>query len=524
MENTNKKTIDTSDELVAVEFGMDKPEDKERDEEAGIEIDTEEESETEPSGSSSEDDEGGEPKPATKKNASVTKEGSRLPKRVSDMYTSSDWWTLWIGLISFALATAIVFLVPFEIDSDRGKYVIPQPMDWDKNPIDAWDLYGVVGLLLLLLVFGTVYILSKHCMGKIDSDKPFSMYAKGFSGMSALAVLSFWLGRQEWCSRNGLGYAIFAIVIGMILANVPLPGGDRLPDKLPWLKLVAKDGEFFIKSSLVLLAVEFSVLGRVGAEAILVAWVGSPLALVAGFLMGTRLFGMDAGISLLVAVGSTWCGASAISAVAAIVGSSSADISLSISVVAFFTVIFTFVQAYCAIGVGMPHDVAGAWIGGSVDQTGNVIASAAIISEEATEIAGITKIVLNSGLGILATIIAVWWQTRKEQQTEENEKKKISLLFIWDKFPKFVLGYLLCSGILTVALPQLEGTPEGAAFQRAVLTLNKWWFSIAFVGIGVSTSIKDLWEGALKSGIIKLYLATNLLDIAIALGLAYAVF
>jgi uncharacterized membrane protein YadS len=522
MENTNTTTTDTSDEIVAVEFGVDKPEDKERDEEAGIEIDTEEESETEPSGSSSED-EGGEPKPATK-NVAATKERSRLPKRVKDMYTSSDWWTLWIGLISFVLATAIVFLVPFEIDSDRGKYVIPQPMAWGKNPIDAWDVYGAVGLLLLMLVFGVVYILSKHCMGKIDADRPVSMYVKGFSGISALAVLSFWLGRQEWCSRNGLGYAIFAIVIGMILANVPLPGGDRLPDKLPWLKLVANDGEFFIKSSLVLLAVEFSVLGRVGAEAILVAWVGSPLALVAGFLMGTRLFGMDTGISLLVAVGSTWCGASAISAVAAIVESSSADISLSISVVAFFSVIFTFVQAYVAIGVGMPDDVAGAWIGGSVDQTGNVIASAAIISEEATEIAGITKIVLNSGLGILATIIAVWWQTRKEKQTEESERQKISLLFIWDKFPKFVLGYLLCSGILTVALPQLEGTPEGAAFQRAVLTLNKWWFSIAFVGIGVSTSIKDLWEGALKSGIIKLYLATNFLDIAIALGLAYTVF
>merc|ERR1712157_528865 len=143
--------------------------------------------------------------------------------------------------------------------------------------------------------------------------------------------------------------------------------------------------------------------------------------------------GMDAGISLLIAVGSTWCGASAISAVASIIGSSNAEISLSISVVAFFTVIFTFVQAYVAIGVGMPDEVAGAWIGASVDQTGNVIASAAIISEEATEIAGIVKIVLNSGLGILATVIAFWWQSKQDR---DAEKKKFSALFIWDKFPK----------------------------------------------------------------------------------------
>lgn len=454
-----------------------------------------------------------------------------LPKQVRDMYTTADWWSLWIGLESFAVATACVFFVPFEIDDGRARYVIPQPMTWSDHPLDAWDAYGAFGTFYLFLHMGSVYLLAKSFMGKIDDEKPASGYAKGFATMSVVAVISFWLGRQEWCARHGLGYAIFAIVFGMLLANIPIPscnsnsnGGDRktLPDALPWLKLVAKDGEFFIKSSLVLLAVEFSVLGSVGLEAIVVAWVGSPVALVAGFLIGTRLFKMDAGITLLVAVGSTWCGASAISAVAAIVGSPSADISLSISVVAFFTVVFTFVQAYIAIGVGMPDAVAGAWIGGSVDQTGNVIASAAIVSEEATEIAGIVKIVLNSGLGILSTIIAFWWQTRRDNKTAE--KKPIDFLFIWDKFPKFVLGYILCSAILTVVLPHLDGTPEGSALQRAVLTLNKWWFSIAFVGIGIGTSIKDLWHGALKSGVLKLYLATNCIDIVIALGLAYAVF
>ena len=50
-----------------------------------------------------------------------------------------------------------------------------------------------------------------------------------------------------------------------------------------------------------------------------------------------------------------------------------------------------------AIGVGMPEAVAGAWIGASVDQTGNVLASAAIVSDYATEVAAIVKLILNSG-------------------------------------------------------------------------------------------------------------------------------
>ena len=279
-------------------------------------------------------------------------------------------------------------------------------------------------------------------MGKFEIN-PVSKYAKGFAGLSMVATLAFWIGRQQWCVVNGLGYAIWSLVFGMIIGNSPPAAGERLEA----IKLAAKDGEFFIKCSLALLAVEFSVLGEVGLPAIAVAWMGSPLALLAGFFIGTRVFKMDVGVSLLIATGAAWCGASAISAIGSVIGSSSKDISLSISIIAAGTVLFTFLQPYIAIGAGMDDRVAGAWIGGSVDQTGNVLASAAIISEEATEVAGIVKIVLNSGLGILASVVAFWWQTRRERERNDGNTK-ISCLFIWDKFPKFVLGYLLCSARL----------------------------------------------------------------------------
>merc|ERR1712032_44451 len=97
------------------------------------------------------------------------------------------------------------------------------------------------------------------------------------------------------------------------------------------------------------------------------------------------------------------------------------------------------------------------------------------------------------------------------RQWYRAEKKEFSLLFIWDKFPKFVLGYILCSAILTVLLPHLEETAEGLSLQLAVLTMNKWWFAIAFVGIGIGTCVEDLWQSALKSGVLKLYMVTNML-------------
>lgn len=120
----------------------------------------------------------------------------------------------------------------------------------------------------------------------------------------------------------------------------------------------------------------------------------------------------------------------------------------------------------------------------------------------------------------MCTAIAFWWQTTGGG----DSGKKFSWYFLWDKFPKFVLGYFLCSTVLSVTLPLIQGTAEADALKRAVSDMNKWWFAIGFVGIGVGTNLKDLWTGATKSGVIQGYLIANLFDMGIALGLSYAMF
>lgn len=453
---------------------------------------------------------GDEPKEASKEEE---QKKSCCSDQLNKMRTSADWWSLYIGLASFALTSILVFAVPYELS---GSKVIPGPVRWESNPIDAWTWYSLVGTILLLIFFCSMYLVANYFMGKFKK-KPASQYMKGFFLMGLIATFSLWLGGNMALSKNGFGYAIWSIVLGMLFTNSPISNLGFLSS----LKVAAKDGEFFIKCSLALLATEFSVLARVGLPSILVAWIGSPLALVLGYNVCRRLFKMETEVSLLTAVGATWCGASAISATGSVIDASSSNISLSISVVALFTVIFTFAQPYFAIGVGMPEDVAGAWIGGSVDQTGNVIASAAIISEEATEVAAIVKLILNSGLGVLCTAIAFWWQTKAD---ENGKRGKFSWLFLWDKLPKFILGYFLCSGILSVVLPLIESSPEAETYPKAVLDMNKWLFAIGFVGIGVMTDIKELWAGAVGSGVIQGYLVTNTFDILISLGLSYATF
>lgn len=441
--------------------------------------------------------------------------------RVKELYQSADWWSLWIGLSTFGLAMATVFGVPLHT-LENVKYAIPQPEKWEQNPLDAWNVYNLIGIPILLILLMASYVTSLYSMGKLDPKgedtttraQNFVNAAKGFSVMSILAVFSMWLGQNVWASDRGLGYAIFAILFGMLLGNTVLASGERLP----WLLQTAKDGEFFIKCSLTLLAIELDVLVSVGVPGMLVAWIGSPLAIAAGFVLGMRLFRCKDTLSLLIAVGASWCGASAISAVAPVVSASSEDVTLAISVVAFFTVIFTFVQPYIAMAVDMPHDVAGAWIGASVDQTGNVIVSAAILSDEATEVAGIVKMVLNAGLGVMASVVACYWNSRR---SNDDEKKEFKLIMLWDKFPKFTLGFVITSAILTGTMQGIRDTHEEDALPHAISTMNKWWFAIAFVGIGLTTNIKTLFEKAWSSGVIQVYLLANTIDILLALGLSY---
>ena len=453
--------------------------------------------------------------------------------RITELHLKADWWTLWIGLLSFGLAVILVFCI--QLDEENAKYVVPQPQPWKTNPLDAWNVYNLVGTPLLLLVLLGFYVVSLQAMGKLaktiqvqpeDEGSPATtilrplgqlpIYVQGYSAMAGLATLAFWLGSNEWCSEHGFGYAVFAIVVGMLVTNLP-----GLKPRTQWLQPAAKDGEYFIKCSLVLLAVELTVLVKVGGPAMIVTWIGSPLAIILGFALGMRLFECHDSLAMLIAVGASWCGASAISAVAPVVKASSEEVALSISVVAFFTVLFTFVQPYVAMAVGMPDRVAGAWIGGSVDQTGNVIVSAAIISEEATEVAGIVKMVLNAGMGVMASVIACYWSSCRLSPEEQEAEGKFSLIMLWEKFPKFTLGFIITSAILTGMMQELEGTLEAQALPRAVSTLNKWWFAIAFVGIGLTTDVKKLFQEAWKSGVIQVYLLANTLDIFLSLGLAY---
>lgn len=65
---------------------------------------------------------------------------------------------------------------------------------------------------------------------------------------------------------------------------------------------------------------------------------------------------------------------------------------------------------FFSLAVGLRKVVAGAWIGGAVNNTGNVVASAALLQDQAAEeVAAIVKMVQNALIGFATVFITLFW-------------------------------------------------------------------------------------------------------------------
>ena len=97
--------------------------------------------------------------------------------------------------------------------------------------------------------------------------------------------------------------------------------------------------------------------------------------------------------------------------------------------------------------MGLSPDVAGAWLGGTIDTTGAVAAAGTMLGEQAAQTAIIVKSSQNVLLGIAAFLIALYWTYKGEERQE-----KPTLKIIWDRFPKFVVGFILASLVFSIFL------------------------------------------------------------------------
>ena len=274
----------------------------------------------------------------------------------------------------------------------------------------------------------------------------------------------------------GIEYVIFALLLGLLISNTI---------GTPWWLKPAVQTEFFIKTGLVILGASllFQEVLQAGALGIVQALLVVFVVWYSCFWLSRKLR-VDDEFAAMLSTAVSICGVSAAIAACGAIKGDKKKLSYVTSLVLIVAVPMMIVMPWIAKVTGMDDLVAGAWLGGTLDTSASVVAAGALISDAAMKTGVIVKFSQNALIGVAAFALAIWWTLKTGAATGE----KPSAAVIWERFPKFVLGFVAASAVFSFAL-----SPELVAGTRGALgEIRTWWFALAFVCIGLETRFIEL--------------------------------
>jgi len=316
--------------------------------------------------------------------------------------------------------------------------------------------------------------------------------ALGFAGKLTEQSIARY-GKAHQMYLPNIEYVLWAIVFGLIVSNTV---------GIPKIFRAGIDTyEFWLKAGIVLLGVRF-VLGdvmKMGGISLACVAVELALSLVLMTYLG-RAFRLSPKLTSLLAIGSSICGVSAIIAAKGAIDADDEDTSYAIAAILALGAFSLF--AFPAIGhaLGMSDQAFGLWAGLAVDNTAEATAAGALFSDAAGKFAVLAKTARNATIGFVVLGYAIYWARKSQAAVIQNKAG-----FLWQKFPKFVLGFLLISTLTTVGFfskPQITD----------IANLSRWAFLLTFAGVGLRTNIREM----MKQG-IRPFLVGAIGELAIAL-------
>ncbi len=160
-----------------------------------------------------------------------------------------------------------------------------------------------------------------------------------------------------------------------------------------------------------------------------------------------RGFGLRPKLTTLLAVGSSICGVSAIIATQGAIDADEEDSSFAIAAILTLGAISLFIFPLVGHWLHLSDLSYGLWAGLGIDNTAEVTAAGALYSDAAAKIAVLAKTTRNAMIGFVVLGYALYWARKEGTQRVGNKAA-----FLWEKFPKFVLGFLLISALATAAV------------------------------------------------------------------------
>ncbi|MFC1879276.1 YeiH family protein [Chloroflexota bacterium] len=305
-----------------------------------------------------------------------------------------------------------------------------------------------------------------------------------------------------------LEYPIWAAVIGLIF-NWIFKATNVHERLTPGFKT-----ELFLKVGLILLG------GKVSFKVLVTAAGG---AVIQGIIMVTCVyffswwlagkFGLPDTLRAVMSTAVSICGVSAAIASAGAVLAKKEEITYVTALVIVTALPLMVIAPLLARAMNLPDAVAGAWFGGNVDTTAAVVGAGTIYGETAETIASIVKQTQNALIGIVAFFLAYYFVA-----VVEGKGERPSMSIIWQRFPKFVLGFIIASLLFTFGFIHKEGLSPYALIQN----VKAWFFCAAFVCMGLELSVSEFKKMGWNPVIV--YLIVTLFNTLLALGVSWLIF
>uniref|UniRef100_A0A7V4G6Z0 Putative sulfate exporter family transporter n=1 Tax=Desulfobacca acetoxidans TaxID=60893 RepID=A0A7V4G6Z0_9BACT len=367
------------------------------------------------------------------------------------------------------------------------------------DKVISWD--NIKYSLYIFLAYLLIGIIGMALMGE-----RVGFFITGFPFVFIISWLALFLAGNYTIHESGLEYVLFCLFIGLLVSNtVGVP---------QWMMPAVKT-EFYIKSGLVILGarVLFGVIMKAGFLGMIQALLVVGVVWYGCWWLCKKL-DIDDEFSAMLSSAVSICGVSAAIATAGAVKGDPKKLSYVTSIVLICAVPMMVLMPIISKAFGIPDAVAGAWLGGTLDTSGSVVAAGALISDLAMKVGVTVKMSQNVLIGVAAFILSVVWTLKGVKEGEEA-----SLWEIWYRFPKFVLGFLASSLLFSFVLEEKTINSIKGPLQN----LEVWWFALAFTSIGLETRFLDIAKlGGGRPALA--FLAAQTFNIFWTLILAYLLF
>ncbi len=382
---------------------------------------------------------------------------------------NEDWWACFIGW--FMLLLAIIGLLP------HG----PKIAKWASLGAIFPKGGETVGAVIILFIAMAILTMIGGAFMKYDLKS----YLPGFLIIFLLAFLSIIIAHQMFIKKWGIEYVLWALVFGLIIGNF---------FKVPQILRAGGQTEYFIKIGLVAMGANifFTDVVKGGFMGLIQAVVVATTVWFMTYWI-CRKFKVSERFSAIIATANSICGVSATIAAGGAIQGDKKEVSYMIAWVLVCAVVLILVMPPLAKWMNLPNNWAGAWVGGVIDNTGAVVAAGGVIGGEAAyKVAAMVKMAQNVLIGLVAFLMALWATMSLDRKEAGEAAERPSFMEIWYRFPKFVVGFVVASLIISFIAQPAMGAKAAKAVGKVMKGYRNWFFALCFVSIGLETNFKEL--------------------------------